>query len=74
MAQRRSAVELVGSREIADRLGLAQPESVHTWRRRYKDFPAPVARLGIGFVWRWADVEAWADKTDRTVSDKEGAR
>jgi hypothetical protein len=56
---------LVGSHEIAKRLGLAQAESVHTWRRRYADFPAPVASLSIGYVWSWPDVEKWAHRTGR---------
>ncbi|MHB1518485.1 MAG: hypothetical protein ACYCVN_02740 [Acidimicrobiales bacterium] len=57
--------ELVGSHEIADRLGLAHPESVHSWRRRYDDFPEPLARLRIGYVWNWADIEVWAQRSGR---------
>lgn len=29
------------------------------------DFPAPVARLNIGFVWACPDFAAWAKKTGR---------
>lgn len=57
--------DLVGSAEIADRLGLAHAESVHTWRHRYADFPEPVARLSQTLVWAWSDVEAWARRTGR---------
>ena len=53
-------MDLVGTHEIAERLGLAHAESVHTWRRRYPDFPRPVAVLKIGYVWIWDDVAAWA--------------
>ncbi|MGH9086952.1 MAG: hypothetical protein ACRDYZ_02405 [Acidimicrobiales bacterium] len=59
--------ELVGTREIAERLGLARPEGVHAWRYRGLDFPQPVARLGIGYVWSWDDVRVWADRTGRVV-------
>lgn len=59
-------MDLVGSSEIATRLGLSHAESVHTWRRRYPDFPAPAARLSAGFVWDWDDVAAWAVRTGRS--------
>ena len=57
--------ELVGTAEIAERLRVKRAEVVHDWRRRHADFPAPVARLRIGYVWHWPDVEAWAKKTGR---------
>ncbi|MCZ7526594.1 MAG: DNA-binding protein [Acidimicrobiia bacterium] len=57
--------QLVGSHEIAQRLGLSHPQSVHLWRRRYPDFPEPVAKLTQGFVWDWRDVQRWARKTSR---------
>ncbi len=43
--------ELVGAAEIAERFGLSQPKRVHDWRRRYPDFPQPVATLRAGLVW-----------------------
>jgi predicted DNA-binding transcriptional regulator AlpA len=57
--------DLVGTAEIAARLGVKRPQVVHDWRRRYKDFPEPVARLSQVHVWSWPDVEAWARKTGR---------
>jgi hypothetical protein len=57
--------DLVGAAEIAERLGLAHPESVHVWRRRYDDFPEPVAHLKRAHVWAWPDVEKWARHTGR---------
>ncbi|MGH2927248.1 MAG: DNA-binding protein [Solirubrobacteraceae bacterium] len=60
-------LDLVGSREIADRCGLAFVETVHNWRQRYDDFPAPIASLSAGYVWSWADVRAWAEKTGRST-------
>ncbi len=57
--------DLVGAAEIADRLGLAQAQTVHSWRRRYTDFPAPVAQLRTALIWNWPDVERWAVSTGR---------
>jgi hypothetical protein len=59
------ADQLVGAAEIAERLGLAQVQTVHAWRRRYDDFPAPVARLRQALIWAWPDVERWAKTTGR---------
>ena len=59
--------DLVGSAEIADRLGLSHSQSVHTLRRRYPDFPEPVAVLTRTHVWSWPDVAAWAVAHGRTV-------
>ncbi len=59
------AEDLVGAAEIAARLGLAVPQTVHDWRRRYEDFPAPVAELKMGLVWSWRDVHLWAERTSR---------
>ena len=57
--------QLVGATEIADRLGLKLPQTVRDWRRRYDDFPQPVATLAMGHVWHWPDVERWARATGR---------
>ncbi len=57
--------DLAGAAEIAERLGLTHATSVHSWRRRYADFPQPVADLKMGLVWRWSEVEVWARKTGR---------
>lgn len=56
---------LVGASEIAERLGLSHAQTVHTYRRRYPDFPEPVAQLKTALVWNWPDVEAWARATGR---------
>ena len=65
MGRKLDADDLVGAAEIAERLGLAQVQTVHTWRRRYDDFPVPVARLKQALIWSWPDVEAWARATHR---------
>ncbi len=57
--------ELVGAAEVAERLGLAYVQTVHTWRSRYADFPVPVATLKRAMIWSWPDVEAWARSTGR---------
>ena len=57
--------QLVGAAEIAERLGNKDPRVIHSWRRRYADFPAPVARLRQGLVWSWPDVRKWARRTGR---------
>jgi predicted DNA-binding transcriptional regulator AlpA len=57
--------DLVGAAEIADRLGLAHVQTVHTLRRRHLDFPEPVAHLKRALVWSWSDVSAWAHATGR---------
>jgi len=57
--------DLVGAAEIAERLGLTHVTSVHSWRRRYGDFPEPIAELKMGLLWRWSEVEPWARKTGR---------
>jgi hypothetical protein len=59
---------LVGAAEIAARLGVKRPQVVHDWRRRYPDFPEPVAHLRQALVWNWPDVERWARATGRTVT------
>jgi len=56
---------LVGAAEIAQRLGLAHAETVHNWRRRYPEFPQPVATLKQTLIWSWPEVEAWARATGR---------
>jgi hypothetical protein len=57
--------QLVGVTEIAQRLGLKTAGTVHDWRRRYPEFPEPVAKLAMGVVFVWPDVEAWARRKGR---------
>ena len=65
MARKVEVDQLVGAAEIAERLSLALPQTVHDWRRRHSDFPPPVAVLRMGMVWNWPDVAAWATQTGR---------
>ena len=65
MGEKVDAEDLIDAAGIAARLGLAQPQTVHLWRRRYEDFPEPVAELTRVLVWNWSQVEAWARSTGR---------
>lgn len=60
---------LVGTSEIAERLGVRRHQVVHDWRRRYEDFPEPVAKLKSALIWDWPDVERWARATGRLSRD-----
>lgn len=57
--------DLVGAREIADRLGVSSNSIVYDWMRRYDDFPRPLVRLSAGNIWLWSEVAAWAKRTGR---------
>lgn len=57
--------QLVGTREIAERLGSQRATFVHDLRRRHPDFPAPITTVSGVLVWAWPDVEAWAKATGR---------
>ena len=65
MAQRIDPANLVGSREIATRLGAQSHRIVDQWRRRYPDFPEPLAIVSGVRVWDWPDIERWAKRTGR---------
>lgn len=57
--------DLVDAADIAERLGLTTYRTVHSWRRRPVNFPAPVVDKGACILWLWADVERWARETER---------
>lgn len=67
--RRLPASDLVGTQEIADRLGLSHSESVHNLRRRHPDFPKPFAELGAAMIWSWTDVKEWAISTGRLSAE-----
>jgi hypothetical protein len=56
---------LVGTVEIAKRLGAKQHRVVNEWIRRYPDFPDPLVVVGGARVWDWPDIERWAKRTGR---------
>lgn len=53
-------VDLLGLQEIADLFGISK-QLAYAWARR-EDFPAPVAELSQGRVWRKRDLLKWAEK------------
>lgn len=57
--------DLVSTADIAERLGLAHTETVHSWRRRHSDFPPPAVERGRVLLWHWPEVERWARATGR---------
>ena len=65
MGSRVDLDDLVGTHEIAVRLGVRRPQVVHDWRRRHSDFPVPLTRISGVWVWSWRDVEVWALRTGR---------
>ncbi len=50
--------DLIDAPGIEERTGI-HPEYDDTWPAGRDRFPSPVARLEIGKVWLWSDVEAW---------------
>jgi predicted DNA-binding transcriptional regulator AlpA len=65
MGRRVDVDQLVGTTEIAARLGVQRPQVVHDWRRRHPEFPKPVAVVSRVGLWFWPDVEKWARATGR---------
>jgi predicted DNA-binding transcriptional regulator AlpA len=57
---------VVGAAEIAEMLGGLSRQRVSQLTAA-KDFPAPLARLAMGSVWRFEDVREWAERTGRKV-------
>lgn len=61
-----SADDLVGVREIADRLGVPRTTaSMWILRAASNGFPAPVKRLAMGPLFDWRDVESWHQASAR---------
>jgi predicted DNA-binding transcriptional regulator AlpA len=54
--------DLIDSRGVAELLGLAQPNSVSLYQRRYADMPRPVINLGPKrpMLWLRPEIERWA--------------
>lgn len=54
--------DLIDAHLVADILGLAHPNSVSTYLKRYSDMPRPVVDLGPGRprLWLRPQIEEWA--------------
>ncbi len=57
--------ELVGAAEIAKMLGVSRQRVFQLTSR--PTFPAPVASLAMGKVWRASDVIGWANDSQREI-------
>ncbi len=57
--------QLVGAAEIAGLLGVSRQRVTQLTGR--PDFPAPVAVLAMGKVWRLDEVEDWIEERDRRL-------
>jgi prophage regulatory protein len=62
--------EVVGAQEIGELFGGLSRQRVQQIVSR-DDFPAPIAHLGMGKVWRTADVRAWAEAKGRPMVEKD---
>jgi predicted DNA-binding transcriptional regulator AlpA len=69
--RRLPASDLVGTHEIAERLGYSHSESIHNLRKRHEDFPKPFAELGAIMIWSWTDVKEWAIRKGKLEPDEE---
>lgn len=56
--------QLVGLSEIAIQSAVGRAAVVN-WRRRYRDFPKPIAELHCGPIFWWPQVEAWLRANER---------
>lgn len=52
--------DLIDPPEVAEIIGLGNPNGVSVYRRRYADFPVPVVEKGRCVLWLRQDVETWA--------------
>ena len=59
--------ELIDAHDVANILGLAHPNSVSTYLKRYADMPRPVVDLGRGRprMWLRPEIESWSDRRAR---------
>jgi len=53
--------DLIDAHAVAEILGLAQPNSVSTYLKRYSDMPRPAVDLGPGRprLWLRPEIEEW---------------
>ena len=60
-------LDLVGTREIATRLGVSKA-TVNDWRYRDRGFPSEDLTVSGVPAWRWSIIEEWAKATGRVKS------
>jgi prophage regulatory protein len=61
--------DVMAAAEIADYLGVSRQRVAVLVERA--DFPAPLAHLSVGRIWRTADVRQWAAKRPNRVQEDE---
>jgi predicted DNA-binding transcriptional regulator AlpA len=56
--------DLIAAAEVAEIIGLAQPNSVTTYLNRYADFPRPVVDLSRSRVRLWlrTEIREWCEQ------------
>jgi prophage regulatory protein len=70
---KREEIRLMGTAEIADRLGVTSARVNQITDSVKLDFPRPIARLRMGQVWLAQDVEAWIrEHRPEIAEDPEG--
>jgi len=59
--------DVIDSRGVAKIIGVARPNAVSEYSKRYPDLPAPVINLGRGRcrLWLRSEIEAWAEARRR---------
>lgn len=60
--------DLIDAHGVAAILGLAHPNSVSTYLKRYADMPRPAVDLGPGRprLWLRPEIEKWKSRRDRS--------
>ena len=57
--------EVVAIAEMAQMLGVG---TNRTWQlTKHPDFPAPIAELSVGRIWRTSEIQRWCERHGRTV-------
>ena len=57
----------MGAQEIGDLFGVSRQRVQQIVSRQ--DFPAPIAKLAMGKVWRTSDVREWATLRGRAMTE-----
>lgn len=71
---KREDIRLMGTAEIADRLGVTAARVHQIADSVKREFPRPIATLRMGQVWLRDDVEAWiAANRPELAEDVEGS-
>jgi predicted DNA-binding transcriptional regulator AlpA len=57
--------DLLDNSEVAQIIGITNPNGVSVYRKRFADFPKPRIEKRQTVLWLRADIEAWAQRHDR---------